>query len=670
MKLNSEWLHNFRTYKGDYKIDFTEEPLNLITADNNGAGKTTLFLAFYYLIIGFTAGKTQNDYINWDCDDMSCGVDLTYMNLRFIIESSLKRGKTPEKTLSIFTNGVEEKFEGVTSVNKKLKEFFDPSLFLNSTALFQGSKNFTSIKDSERRDNLKKVFDIDYKDDIKGLEIRIKDSSKKLNDIEKSLAILKSKKFELDTLKKFEVVTDDNIEDFNKEVIDLKSKINNIAIKLAVMDKNKKEYENLKNEIAILNTSIESNEKKICSINSDIITINTFEYKTNVDFLKEQLYSLKVSRVKAFDKELLSTKQSSLASSKTVINLDNKKLKDCEAGICPVCGKKFTSSDTESIKKDIEANTSLIKSLEKDIDILKKQEIEINAKIDKNNEINKEKSILTEKIDSEEKRVKREKEVNAEKLAQLNEQLLNIQTIIKTSRESLSTKQKVFDSIVIEDVSELVEENKNLEISLQDTELKIKKYEEIKTSNTIIKESNDKKKKEEIENSKEIEFTQKEYNEEILKGEQFSKMRIFLKNEFPSYVISAMSKQIQDSMNEFISSVYYKDLNVEINATDDNISVLYGSGSVKVDTINASGAEESLLALSYCSALNELKHYDILFIDEVDQAFTEDNSQKLAEIIVESKSKYDTIFAISHVKNTKDFYSMKGANVIYVNNRI
>ena len=125
-----------------------------------------------------------------------------------------------------------------------------------------------------------------------------------------------------------------------------------------------------------------------------------------------------------------------------------------------------------------------------------------------------------------------------------------------------------------------------------------------------------------------------------------------------------MVAQIEDSMNEFISRVYYKDLAVEIVANDDTIDVLYGTGERKVDAINASGAEESLLALSYCYSLNSLKGFDLLLMDEVDSSLTESAAMELANMIQKIKDEYGFIGLISHVDTVKDFYEMNGANMI------
>ena len=191
-------------------------------------------------------------------------------------------------------------------------------------------------------------------------------------------------------------------------------------------------------------------------------------------------------------------------------------------------------------------------------------------------------------------------------------------------------------------------------------------FESIKNKNELIEQDNKKTIEDEKVCKQNIINLEKSLDELTIKKQQLNKMKSFLKKEFPSYVISSMVEQIEISMNEFISKVYYKDLDVEIIANDDTIDVLYGTGVRKVDAINASGAEESLLALSYCYSLNKLKNFNLLLMDEVDSSFTQDASMELANMIQKIKDEYDFIGIISHVDVVKDYYEMNGANMISV----
>jgi len=669
MKINKFWVDNFRTFKGHYEIAIDgDSSLNLVTAENNGAGKTSLFFAFYFLVIDYVNGKAKEDYINWDSDEMSCGINFDYENKNFDIKASLKRGKSVEKSLKIDN----EEFSGATAVNKKLKEYFDPSLFLNATAIFQGSKNFTSVKDTERRDNLKKVFNIDYKDDIKNLDIEQKElEDVKIKALEKDITILQSKTFEEDKIKPFVDIDDDTIEGKKLEQKSLNDRIVDLKVQLSSFEKDEKEKNSL--ELVLAN-----NEKLLTTENNNLKTVvdiienlqNKKVDKHTIETYSKEIETIKIARFKEFDTEALIQIRDNLSANKSKLSSLLQDKKDCENGVCPVCGKEFTASDIKSINDEISSIQSTIALQEQERNALVEEERIYNKKVEDNRKNIERKNILQEKILSEEKRLAREEEIDKQKLVDKKEEKIRIEKSITCIQKSISeTKEKLL-SITVKDLSTIKSEIYDLSISISSIEKSIKEYESIKIENSVIIENNKKLKKEKEETEKAIIDKNKDLDIVLAKKDQLIKMKAFLKKEFPSYVIASMVEHIQDSMNNFISKVYYKDLNVQIDATDDNISVVYGSGLKKVDTVNASGAEESLLALSYCDALNDLKKYNILFIDEVDQAFTEDNSQKLAEIVVASQDVYDTIFAISHVKSTKDYYAMKGSNVINVDERI
>ena len=276
----------------------------------------------------------------------------------------------------------------------------------------------------------------------------------------------------------------------------------------------------------------------------------------------------------------------------------------------------------------------------------------------------RDKELFQSKIESEQKRLDREKEINERDLLKCKEELESIN--FSTIEETIKTLEKELSSIVVQDISECesqIEKNKATKQSLMTI---CENFESIKNKNELIEQDNKKMIEDEKICKQNIINLEKSLDELTIKKQQLNKMKSFLKKEFPSYVISSMVEQIEISMNEFISKVYYKDLDVEIIANDDTIDVMYGTGIRKVDAINASGAEESLLALSYCYSLNKLKNFNLLLMDEVDSSFTQDASMELANMIQKIKDEYDFIGIISHVDVVKDYYEMNGANMINV----
>lgn len=657
MKITKLAGSNFRTLEGKFNIPLNGETINLFYADNNGAGKTSALYAFLFLVCDYTSGKTKDEYVNWNSDSMDLETEFEFNSHLFRIEYSNKKGKV-DKHLTI--DG--EEFSGISVCNKKLKEYFDPSLFIPSVFIEQNAKNFTSIKPSDRRDNLKKIFNLDYSQEIKEIEKEEKElQDNEIAKVEKELIIEKSKKFEP---QEFEEQYEKEEYDYKKKCAEkLTDEIARLSTAVTDVETQKTKRDNVQKRINEETKNLTNLKNKKLTLEEKFNKLSNFSVdNSTIEELTDKVNEIKFERIKQFDDTELTNVKQSIANKNAEIRSLKKKIQDCASGVCPTCGKDFDSHDTESINKDIESLEGELKTLGENASKLELEKKTYDETVKLNESKKRDKELLLSKIEAEQKRLDREIEINKRDLESCKTELDNIDfTIIEKTIETLNTE---FASIVIKDISEVEEEIKNKKAERFTLNDFCTKWEAIEAKNKVIKENNDRL----IENEKvckeKIVELEKKQDELTLKKQQLTKMKNFLKKEFPSYVISTMIEQIEDSMNEFISKVYYKDLAVEIVANDDTIDVLYGTGERKVDAINASGAEESLLALSYCYSLNSLKGFDLLLMDEVDSSFTESAAIELANMIQKIKDEYGFIGLISHVDTVKDFYEMNGANMI------
>jgi len=657
MKITKLAGSNFRTLEGKFNIPLNGETINLFYADNNGAGKTSALYAFLFLVCDYTSGKTKDEYVNWNSDSMNLETEFEFNGRKFRIEYSNKKGKV-DKYLKID----DEEYSGISVCNKKLKEYFDPSLFIPSVFIEQNAKNFTSIKPSDRRDNLKKIFNLDYSSEIKEIEKEEKElQDNEIAKVEKELIIEKAKKFEPQKLEE-QIDKSEYIEKI-KLVEKLTDEIARLSTNVAGVETQKTKHDNIKKRIS-------EEEQNLTNLKNKKLTLEE-KYNKLLDFsiddeelisLNKKVDEIKFERIKIFNDEELKTIKQSLSNLNADIRVLTKKLQDCSSGVCPTCGKDFDSHDIDFIKAEINiAKENKIK-LESQIEELEKEKRIYDDTVKQNESKKRDKELLLSKIESEQKRLDRELEINKRDLESCKSELDSIDFIV--IEKTIETLRIELDSIIIKDVSDIEEEIKTKKSERTLLNEFCTKWEAVEAKNKVIAENNKKLiEDEKICKEKIIELESKQ-DELTIKKQQLTKMKNFLKKEFPSYVISTMIEQIEDSMNEFISKVYYKDLAVEIVANDDTIDVLYGTGERKIDAINASGAEESLLALSYCYSLNSLKGYDLLLMDEVDSSFTEDAATELANMIHKIKDEYGFIGLISHVDTVKDFYEMNGANMI------
>jgi DNA repair exonuclease SbcCD ATPase subunit len=602
---------------------------------------------------------TIESMVNWNSDSMSASMDFVHNGDSFSIDYKYDNGKA-EKSLII--NG--EKFNGITVCHKKIKEYFDPSLFIGATRLLQNEKNFVNVKDSERRESLKKVFNTDYSVEVKEIEKEIKDIDTK--ELEIKINFLKAQTFEEKAMLDLPLSADE-YEQNKKIVQDNQTKIAVLNQQILTIEKDKKELESLKSQVTSVKNSLSLAETKLTSSKHSLEVYSSYtkDESTILQYRKE-LEEIKLERIKPFDEESLNTEQSALNTVLSDIRILTKKINDCKSGICPVCGKEFNSHDIGDTEKELQELSSKKSFLEHKIEELKSIKKSIEESIKKNNESINKKVLLENKIKAEEARLQTEFENNEKFLLLKQEEISSIKKHIEDFNTSISELEIKIASKNIKSSEELLLEKTAIESSIEKVQSLISLYDKVIISNELNKRYNEEltlKKQEVNESIKKAEIELKELQDKV---QGLEKMRVFLKKEFPSYVIGAVIEDIQNSMNEFINKVYYKPLDVEITGNDDVISVKYGSGKKKVDCINASGAEEALLAVAYMYSLNNLNGYNILLLDEIDANFTNDQALSFAEILFYLKDILDDCWIVSHNNAVKDYYISQGANIIEI----
>lgn len=668
MKLIKLWANNFRTIKGHQELSLTDTTINLFVGETNGVGKSSWFFLFYYLVTGYINGKTQDEYVNWDSTEMSGGTEFEYKSHAFKIEAYYKcgtDGKSGKADKTLWIDG--EQFDGVTGCNKKLKEYFEPNLFLNATGLLQDSGNVVLIKDSERRDNLKKVFNLDYSEDIKELEKEEKlVDSQELAPKQTLLIELRSKTFEQQQL--LEQPISEEQYTLAKNTLDISvAELAKVDIEINSINTKEKEKQNKELQLKAKQTQLERENLILKQLQTTVQFCNDFRQ----DFSKLEKYKLDLSqirfeRLKAFDETSLNEKLQKIANNNADKRTTLKIIQDCKDGKCPTCGEAFSSSKHNQYQLEVDEIDTLNKELQNEVDILKKEKNLYEEAVKQNESKKRDKELLDSRIESEQQRLDNELKLNCEKLEKAKSDIVLKEASIESLINEIKLITNEINLIVIESIDDLLQKRKDLESLISERNAIISSYESVKIKNELIEKQNKQLEIDRLNNEKLIVETQKLVDELVEKKQQLTKMRFFLKNEFPSYVISTMITSIQDTMNEFISKVYYKDLDVVIDGSDDTIAILYGTGRRKVDVTNASGAEKALLAISYCYALNKFKDYGILFLDETDSELKENLSIELAEMITIMSIEYEFVGIVSHISAVQDFYYAKGANIIEV----
>lgn len=669
MKIKEYWIENFQSLKGHFDIVCDDDKnLNLLNGSNNGVGKSSVFLNFYFMLCSTTSTNIE-EYLNWDSDSMASHLVFEHDGNLFTIDYSYKKNKS-EKTLKIN----DETYEGPATVSKVLKEYFDPSIFTTATAIMQGERNFVKTSDSERREQLKKLFNTDFSKEVKDLDKEIKSfTTDTIEPLEKSIVELKAKEFNVKDLIKLpysEEVYNESKE--KKNILNDKISKNKVAISNANVAKEEKK--NLESEIEKLEKSIKEEDSNKVAIETEILNLVNYKRdETTLNNLEKEHKAITIIRPRIFNDTELESKKVEASNISSEIRQLEKELASCDTGVCPTCNRPFENTDVHSLeqkKKDIELSIQTKKNNLKDvnsiIDSLKKEKLDCEKVIEDNNENKRKKEVLATRIESEKTRLDTIEENNKKSQIEKEQQLIKVEALIDNKKVELEDKKNKLLKIVVKDVSELEKENEQLEQDLFREESVIKSNDDTKLLNTQIEKDNVETELKKKENQLSIIEKEEELKEKLFEREELKKMKDILRVEFPSYVISSIITEIEDSMNEFINSVYYKSLDVKIEGNDESIKATYGTGKKKVSTTHASGAEEALLAISYAYALNKMNGFNILFLDECDSQMNEENSLQFAELILDIKDMYDDIWIISHKTRAKDLYASNDANVVMI----
>ena len=144
---------------------------------------------------------------------------------------------------------------------------------------------------------------------------------------------------------------------------------------------------------------------------------------------------------------------------------------------------------------------------------------------------------------------------------------------------------------------------------------------------------------------------------------------------FPNYLIVKTCAKLEKAINNFIQTIF-PEMEVRLFQNKQGVEFFYTPERSKIkkwvkenllNAKNASGFEKAALSMSFKVAL--LKAYDIpfAFLDEVDSAADDENSENMFKAII-TNSIFEQLFIISHKYSVRDSIVTIApkANVYYV----
>lgn len=662
-----------------------------VFSGNNGEGKSTFLKAISLLIFNKIPGKLE-DYINWDSDSAIVSMKFNHNKHEYFASMEIVSGSASRK-LEDLTTG--DSWDTSSSVTQKLEDIFEIKRALASIVSFEQEVDLITTSPAERREYLKNIYDLRFIRELSRIDSDKEDAEKESKEFEIKLTSCENQEFNYEDLlrpllsedKKNEILSE--IEKFDEFIQKSKLNISLLNEKISSIAAIENEILKLKKSLNLEKSKIEEISKSITDKENDLIDLEKSEFDSKsfeeeiikidnlIDSYKEKI---KLSEEKLslleIDETDYSQELDSLKEKRTQIESEIKILKNTiekfGEGICPTCGQSVVDiqdpeKNEESLinfSKEIEIITEKINNI-----TIKKgdQKTQLENFRNLENEISRNSLLLKSTEDSRENKIQSKessiKEFEKNKESQIkssNEMIQTLKTSVKEGLERISTIESEVsvktDLLVdVSDLEETISKEKEsvsqMENFKKESLLKIEENQKILTSNEVKKKRNEELKAKEENNKENIKKYRSLYEEAEKRKLVCENSKKILTRDFPTFVLSRAISRIEGAVNEFLQKVYPK-YEIQIKESKNALRVVYGEKETDVKL--ASGFERQVFSFAYKYALGRLQNYNILILDEIDSAASEDNSQLFYETIAKMNDMFEQIIIITHKSNTKE----------------
>ncbi len=663
MKLKRLSLKNIRSYE-DFAVEFPDG--SLLLSGDIGSGKTSVLLAIEYALFGLQPGQPGAALLRNEESTGEVNLDIEIDGKTITIERKMKRSsKSITSEYSAITiDGVKKEYSTTELKLLILKILNYPVEFLKKNNLLYRYTVYTPqeqmknivLDDPEMRLNIiRHIFGIDkYKNIRSNTSIiisKLKDESKSLQGeikgLEEDYLRIEAKKKDTQEIeRKIQMLLEER-EKIIKNRESLEESLHNLENK--IKEKEKLEYELDKTRVIASSKKEQFNmlTKEILDLDKSIKETAQVEDAALIE-VGDKLKNTKNSLSNHEQKLTYLTGQTKEIDER-VHNIIRKKESIFTMEVCPVCLQNVSNSYKHNI---------LISS-----------EQEITELSKRAGEMKKESVLLNEIISKEKPRVlelEREKsdlEINKAK----SEHIIN-------SKKKLAELMKIKESgekdvdMLMHHLNKLKEDI--LRLSPFDLQHKLKK-EELRSSANLEKQADISI----AEYKKEIELIkkEKEFLEESTKEKEALRRRLtgilelsdWLSNQFMN-IVSVTEQNIMIKIRREFSKRFSNwfcmlagdSFNIQL---DETFTPLLIQNESEMDYSFISGGERTAVALAYRLALNQtinsifskIQTQDIIILDEPTEGFSENQLDKMRNILHEIKIKQ--LIIVSHEQKMEGF---------------
>ncbi len=691
MILNNLKLKDFGSIK-TADLSF-QDRFNIIIGDI-GQGKSHMIYSIAYLLLNVLKDNRVDNYVNWEATGFFAELAFTHKNRNFISRGIYENGSN-SRYVKIDNN----QYDDITSAVSILKEHFDPARCKAAMISFQGDTDIVSSTPAVRRDNFRKIYDLEFTDQIKELEADIKALKEgNLTGLQNDILVLINKEYNfnrLDSLPfseeqqnlyigKVEILTDKiaivlkQIEDYDKQILQL-AQVTKL-LKIAT-----DEHTKLSFKITTANKEIEDNSGKLIYIDNsekeqiylqnEVLDNKDFEVKLRK--LQSEISDLSNIRVPSLDpKEFRLSIEKEKQDCTNLIFKEQKlqdKLKLIAQGKCPTCERDFESVETDGaqIKEKCINLKSWIDHDKLEIEELENKLLKYEKAVLSQIEVDNQRQILQLKIDSEISDIAQMKLRIETAITQISERCIQDKKLLQQSITSTETLITEYKNMVDSKNTELLNLNtqceelnileekpespNDLKSEKIDIEEKITSYNSTVTRNDVYTKQNNKLEIQKTEDEKALIQRQKDRDQIITEIQAWEEGVTILKKDFPNYVIRNSISSIEKNTNSFLDQTYDGRYHIKIVEDKSGIGIKYGNNK---DIRISSGGEQDLFNLGLKHGFCRLTDLGVLILDEVDKFISLSQSRHLFSVlnnmVIDPKNEINQIFVITHKDEIKE----------------
>ena len=675
----------------------------------NGQGKSTVLQAVTLCLLEEKRSDSYKEFIMLGKDTASVSLDAEVSGMPIKINIALN-SKSSALDRNATYNGRVYKNSEVSD----LLESFDLKYYADIIMSMQNEGDITKLKPSEREVYLQKLFQFDFTEKVGKLKetlTSIKESidyqnaqidfnTKSITDREKEIREPQALTF-----------TNDDITTVNEKIMGLNSELKELSEQLKEKDALTKEktatqstvfstqqsIEKVKHEIELIN----SNQGMIDTLNAKIadydkanveleaeknsITDSVSELKNKLDVATSEKTNLNVElnnliadhTAKANE---LNTINLDLANKNAEVSHAKKHLDMIKLGTCPECGHAFDRTDQSKYTQAL-ADATKAKD---DAELLR------NAKVEETNNADANIKSFREKIHA------KELEVNklSNDISTAEYKIKNIDSMINTNNTGksridaqikqysarmsdiagleaqISEQQKVLDKMnedvnVIDSKLETMYNISDLytskQLELSELQQELSEFNNEVAQNNAILHNNENIRKSIEDMKQKIEESKSSVENYRRQKSTYDEAIILLDKTFPAWLILKTCQMLEQEMNNFIQIVFPK-MAVKLFQSKRGVEFFYttdkdnGRVQTKENLLNAkmaSGFEKATLSIAFKVALCRAYNLRFAFMDEIDQAGTDEASEALFRAIL-SNDLFDQLFIISHKPTVRD----------------